>query len=193
MIKTNSHLYPHTLFSVFLLMIIPTLFLSAPLAACADSAAQINREVDLALRKLYTESPAAKELSRIAKGILVFPSVVRGGLLIGGQYGKGALRKGEQTAGYYNTVSVSYGLQAGAQKLGYAFFFINEEALRYLQQTNGWEIGVGPNITIADVGLARSLSSLTAKEDIYAFFFDQKGLMAGIALEGTKITRIYTK
>ncbi len=181
------------LFSLLTLMALSTGFLSAPMAAHADKAAHIDREVDLALEKLYAGSPAAGKLSRIARGILVFPSVVKGGLLIGGQYGKGALREGGQTTGYYNTISVSYGLQAGAQKFGYALFFINEDALRYLRRSQGWEIGVGPSVAVVDAGLARSLSTSTAKEDIYAFFFDQKGLMAGIALEGTKITRISPK
>lgn len=183
--------YRHIVFHGLLLLMVFTVFGFTPLTARADSAAHIDREVDLALEKLYSGSPAARELSRIAKGILVFPSVVKGGLLIGGQYGKGALREAGQTTGYYNTVSVSYGLQAGAQKFGYALFFINKEALRYLRKSNGWEIGIGPSVAVVDAGLARSLSTSTAKEDIYAFFFDQKGLMAGLALEGTKITRIH--
>lgn len=158
--------------------------------AYADTATHIDREVDLALNKLYAGSPAARKLSRIASGILVFPSVVKGGLVVGGQYGKGALRQNGKTTGYFNTVSVSYGLQIGAQKFGYALFFLNEKALSYLRKSEGWEVGIGPTVAVVDAGLARSLSTSTAQDDIYAFFFDQKGLMAGISLEGTKITRI---
>ncbi len=124
------------------------------------------------------------------KGILVFPHVIKGGLIVGGQYGEGALRVGGKTTGYFNTVSASYGLQAGAQSFGYALFFVDEASLQYLQKSEGWEIGVGPNVVVVDKGAARSLSTTTAKSGIYAFFFQQKGLMAGLGLQGSKITRI---
>jgi lipid-binding SYLF domain-containing protein len=161
--------------------------------AMADSAKQIDKDVDAALQKLYAQTPAAKELSKIAKGILVFPSIIKGGLIVGGQYGEGALRKGGKTTGYYNTVAASYGLQAGAQKFGYALFFTDEAALKYLDKSDGWEVGVGPTVVVVDEGAARSLSTTTAKEAIYAFFFDQKGLMAGLGIQGSKITKITPK
>ena len=92
--------------------------------------------------------------------------------------------------GYYNRVAASYGLQAGAQKFGYAMFFLTQTALDYLTKSKGWEIGVGPSVVVVDEGLARSLTTTTAKEEIYAFFFHQKGLMAGLGLQGSKITKI---
>jgi lipid-binding SYLF domain-containing protein len=95
-----------------------------------------------------------------------------------------------QTVGYYNTVAASYGLQAGAQKFGYALFFITDSALDYLKKSSGWEIGVGPSVVLVDEGLASSLTTSTAKDDIYAFFFNQEGLMAGLGLQGAKITQI---
>jgi lipid-binding SYLF domain-containing protein len=159
-------------------------------AASAETAAEIDRDVDNAIQKLYTASPTAKELSTVAKGMLVFPSVVKGGLIIGGQYGKGALREGGKTVGYYNTAAASYGLQAGVQSFGYAMFFMTDSALKYLKESSGWEIGVGPSVVVVDEGLARSLTTSTAKEDIYAFFFGQKGLMAGLGIQGSKITQI---
>ncbi|MGD9974862.1 MAG: hypothetical protein AB7S77_17520 [Desulfatirhabdiaceae bacterium] len=161
--------------------------------AMADTAAQIDQDVDAALQKLYAQTPAAKDLSKVAKGILVFPSIIKGGLIVGGQYGEGALRKGGKTAGYYNTVAASYGLQAGAQKFGYALFFTDEASLKYLDKSDGWELGVGPSIVVVDEGVARSLSTTTAKEGIYAFFFDQKGLMGGLGIQGSKITQITPK
>jgi len=161
-----------------------------PKPTLTDKATQIDLDVNEALDKLYTSSPAAMELSRVAKGILVFPDIVKGGFVVGGSYGKGALRKGDKTVAYYNTVSASYGLQAGAQKFGYALFFMDEASLNYLDKSEGWEIGVGPSIVIVDEGAARSLSSTTAREGVYAFFFDQRGLMAGIGIQGSKITRI---
>jgi lipid-binding SYLF domain-containing protein len=159
-------------------------------AAYAASAQEIDRDVDSALQKLYKRYPVAKNLAGIAKGVLVFPDIVKGGLIVGGQYGEGALREKGKKAGYYNSVAASFGLQAGAQKFGYALFFMTDSALSYLKKSKGWEIGVGPTVAIVDEGLATSLSTTTAKSDIYAFFFSQSGLMAGISLEGNKITRI---
>lgn len=112
---------------------------------------------------------------------------------MGGQYGEGALRKGGKTAGYYNTVAASYRLQAGAQKFGYALFFTDDASLKYLDKSDGWELGVGPSIVVVDEGVARSLSTTTAKEGIYAFFFDQKGLMGGLGIQGSKVTKITPK
>lgn len=176
-------------------VVVPILFvvvlLFSTIVAGADRAADIDRDVDSAIQKLYTSSPAAKELSKGAKGILVFPSVVKGGLIIGGQYGKGALRVDAKTVGYYSTAAASYGLQAGAQTFGYAMFFMTDGALDYLKKSSGWEIGVGPSIVVVDAGLARSLTTTTAKEDIYVFFFGQKGLMAGLGIQGSKITQIH--
>jgi len=161
-----------------------------PKPTLTDKATQIDLDVNEALYKLYTVSPAAVELSKVAKGILVFPTITKGGFMVGGSYGKGALRKGETTVGYYNTVSASYGFQAGAQRFGYALFFMDDASLEYLDKSEGWEIGIGPTVVIVDEGLARSLSSTTAREGVYAFFFDQRGLMAGIGIQGSKITRI---
>lgn len=154
----------------------------------AASAAEIDREADAALQKLYASVPSAKELSKVAKGILVFPDVIKAGLLIGGQYGAGALRKEGKTVGYYKTMAASYGLQAGAQSFGYALFFLTDAALEYLEKSAGWEIGVGPSIVVVDSGVATSTTTTTAQSDIYAFFFNQQGLMAGLGLQGSKIT-----
>jgi lipid-binding SYLF domain-containing protein len=156
----------------------------------AATAAEIDRDVDSALQKLYDKTPAAKELAKVAKGILVFPDIVKGGLIIGGQYGEGALRVNGKTVGYYSSVAASYGLQAGVQSFGYALFFITDSALAYLKKSEGWEIGTGPSLVIVDAGAAASLTTTTAKSDIYAFFFDQKGLMAGIGIQGSKITKL---
>ena len=121
--------------------------------------------------------------------MLIFPSVIKAGLVIGGQYGEGALLVNGKTAGYYNTVAPSYGLQAGAQTFGYAMFLMTDEALEYLQKSSGWEIGVGPSLVLVDSGKAKSLTTSTAQDDIYAFFFGQKGLMGGLGLQGSKITK----
>lgn len=159
-------------------------------AVQADSAAQIDREADAALASLYEGTPAAKELASQAQGILVFPNIIKAGLGIGGQYGEGALRQNDATTGYYRSTAVSYGLQAGAQSFGYVLFFMKPGALGYLDSSDGWEIGVGPSVVIVDEGVAKTLTTTTAKDDIYAFIFSQKGLMAGLGLQGSKITKI---
>ncbi|GAB6193659.1 lipoprotein [Desulfocastanea catecholica] len=171
-----------------LTIILAALVLTFPRISAAATAAEINRDADIALEKLYQTTPAAKNMAGVAKGILVFPNIIKAGLVVGGQYGEGVLRVGGESAGYYKSVAASYGLQAGAQTFGYALFFIDDESLQYLKTSQGWEIGVGPTIVVVDEGAARSLSSSTVQSGIYAFFFDQKGLMAGLSIEGSKIT-----
>jgi lipid-binding SYLF domain-containing protein len=161
-----------------------------PQPAVAASAAEIDRQVDAALVKLYEKTPAAKKQAESARAILVFPEIIKAGLVVGGQYGEGALRVAGKTVGYYNTVEGSFGLQAGAQGFGYALFFMDDKAFEYLQKSKGWEIGVGPSITVVDKGMAGSLTTTTGKDEVYAFFFDQKGLMGGLGLKGGKITQI---
>ncbi len=163
---------------------------SVPQPARADTAAEVRRDVHAALDKLYDRSPFARVLAETARGILVFPNVVQAGLVIGGQYGEGALVQGGRVVAYYNTAGASYGLQAGAQTYGYALFLMSDQALAYLDKSSGWEIGVGPTVVVVDEGMAKSLTTTTLSEDIYAFIFGQKGLMAGIGLHGNKITRV---
>jgi lipid-binding SYLF domain-containing protein len=161
-----------------------------PLSVHADTGAEIDREVDIALQKLYASSSIAVELSKLAKGTLVYPNVIKAGLVVGGQYGEGALRVNGKTIGYFNTVAASYGLQAGAQSFGYAMIFMTDDALNYLKNSEGWEIGVGPSVVVVDKGIAKSLTTTSAKDDIYVFFFDQEGLMLGLGIQGSKISRI---
>jgi len=158
--------------------------------ANAASAAAIDADADAALMKLYEHKPVAKMLSEKAAAVLIFPNIVKAGFIVGGQYGQGALRKQGKTVGYYSSAAGSYGLQAGAQSFGYVMFLMTDSAVNYLNKSDGWEIGVGPSIVVVDEGIAKSLTSTTLKSDVYAFIFDQKGLMAGIGLQGSKITRI---
>ncbi len=177
--------------SAILCMILMTVMLFITTnQAFAASAAEIDRDVDVALKNLFAKSPSARALSEKARGVLVFPAIAKAGFIVGGQYGQGALRQGGKTIGYYSSVAASYGLQAGIQKFSYALFFMSDSALNYLHKSDGWEIGTGPSIVVIDVGAAGALTTTTAKSDIYAFFFSQKGLMAGIGLQGTRITRI---
>jgi lipid-binding SYLF domain-containing protein len=152
--------------------------------------ADLNRDADQALQMLYQASPAAASLSKKASAILIFPNVVKAGLFFGGAFGEGELMQGSKIDSYYNSVTASWGLQAGAQSYGYAVFLMNRRAVNYVHSTHGWEIGVGPTVVIVDEGVAKNLSTSTLKKDAYAFIFDQKGLMAGVSIEGTKISRI---
>jgi lipid-binding SYLF domain-containing protein len=165
-----------------------------PLVARAASKTEIDVEVKIALAQLYESTPAAKLLAEKAKAVLVFPSILKAGLIIGGQGGNGALLKNGKTVGYYNSSAASYGLQIGVETFGYAMFFMTDSALAYLDKSEGWEIGVGPTLVVVDKETApafgKNLTSSTLKDDIYAFIFSQKGLMAGIGIQGSKNTKL---
>jgi lipid-binding SYLF domain-containing protein len=176
--------------AVFLVIAFIAGALVAPVPAGAATAGEIDRDATKVLKKLYAKSPSARALGEKAKGILVFPSITKGGFMVGGQYGEGALRKDGKTVGYYSSVAMSYGLQAGVQTFGYALFFMTDSALKWLDRSDGWEIGTGPSIVLVDEGTAGTFTTTTAQSDIFAFIFSQKGLMAGIGLQGTKITKV---
>ncbi len=158
--------------------------------ATAQGRAALEADATRAYAKLVASIPAAKALGKDAVAVLVFPKITKAGLGIGGQYGDGVLLRSGKAAGYYNTSGASYGLQAGAQQFGYAMFFMNEKSLKALTETSGFEVGVGPSVVMVDEGMAKTLTTVTAKQDVYAFVFGQKGLMAGVGLQGNKITRL---
>ncbi len=156
----------------------------------ASSAEELNHDAEQALQNLYKANPVAKDIAKHAKAVLVFPNIVKAGLVFGGSYGEGVLTKATSVVGYYNSVSASWGLQAGAQSYGYALFLMSDSALKYLDKSDGWEIGTGPTVVVVNEGVAKNLSSSSLKDDAYAFIFDQQGLMASLSIEGTKISRI---
>lgn len=162
-------------------------------ATSAASRADLSADSSQALNKLVRENPAADAISRQSRAVLVFPSIVKAGLMFGGAYGEGELRRGSSTVDYYTSFTGSWGLQAGAQSYGYAVFLMNEDAVSYLERSDGWEIGVGPTVVVVNQGVAENLSSSTLQDDAYAFIFDQRGLMAGVSIEGTKVTRVDTR
>jgi lipid-binding SYLF domain-containing protein len=158
--------------------------------ALAASASVIDRDSSQALSLLYRTTPGAKALADKSKAILIFPHIVKGGFIVGGQFGDGALRKRGRTMGYYRSIAGSYGFQAGAQSFGYVLFFMDEASLAYLSKSGGWELGTGPSLVVLDQGFGKNLSTTTLQKGVYAFIFDQKGLMGGIGIQGSKITRI---
>ena len=156
----------------------------------APSASEIARSSRAALNLLYTQNPAARALGAKARAVLVFPDIRKGAFIIGAQYGYGSLQRRGKTVAYYRTGAASYGFQAGVKQFGYALFFMTNAALKYLDESGGWAIGTGPSIVVVDQGAARSLTTTSLRADVYAFVFDQKGLMGGVGIEGSKITRI---
>jgi lipid-binding SYLF domain-containing protein len=160
--------------------------LSGP--ALAEDA--FEADANAALQTLYQSEPVAKWMNGKAKAVLVFPSIVKAGFIVGGQYGEGVLLENGKLIAHYNSVAASYGLQAGVQKFGYVLFLMTDKALQYLNKSDGWELGVGPSIVIVDEGKAKSLTTTTLQDDVYAFIFDQKGLMAGLGIQGSKLTKL---
>jgi lipid-binding SYLF domain-containing protein len=163
--------------------------ITAP-AALAATASAIDRDAKAALDKLYKNTPDAKALADKAVAMLVFPSIVKGGFIIAGQFGDGALRKNGKSVAYYRSLAASYGFQAGVQAFGYVLFFMDDASLQYLDNSDGWELGVGPSLVVLDSGFGKNLSTTTLQKGVYAFIFDQKGLMGGAGIQGSKITRI---
>jgi lipid-binding SYLF domain-containing protein len=158
--------------------------------ATAATSEDLDKDSRQALQTLYQTHRLAKSFSTTAKAVLVFPNVVKAGLVFGGSYGEGELLKGATIVEYYNTVGASWGLQAGAQSYGYAIFLMTDEAVTYLKESKGWELGVGPTVVVVDEGVAKNLSTSSLQDDAYAFIFSQQGLMAGISIEGTKVSKI---
>jgi lipid-binding SYLF domain-containing protein len=161
-----------------------------PGLSLAASASQIDRSATQSLTTLYKNTPGAKALADKAVAVLVFPSIVKGGFIIAGQFGDGALRKNGKTVAYYRSLAASYGFQAGIQAYGYVLFFMDAASVQYLDNTGGFELGTGPSLVVLDAGFGKNISTTTLQKGIYAFIFDQKGLMGGVGIQGSKITRI---
>jgi lipid-binding SYLF domain-containing protein len=161
--------------------------------AAKAPATALSRDSQSALRKLYAQVPGARTFGEQATAVLVFPKIRKAGFVVGGQYGEGTLFKAGKPVGYYSTTGLSYGLQAGAQQFGYALFFMNDDAVSELDRADGFEVGVGPSVVVVDQGMAKNVTTMTMHGDIYAFVFSQKGLMAGLGLQGNKVKRITAK
>jgi lipid-binding SYLF domain-containing protein len=166
------------------------LLIAAVTPSLAASAEDLDKDSLQALQTLYKNNATAETLSRNAKAILVFPKVVKAGLVFGGSYGEGVLMTGARVTDYYNSVSASWGWQVGAESYAYVVFLMSDKAVKYLQTSKGWEFGVGPTVVLVNEGVAKNLSTTTLKNDAYAFVSDQQGLMASLSIEGTKISRI---
>jgi lipid-binding SYLF domain-containing protein len=181
--------------------LINQLLLSAAAGLCLSSlasparaitASDLSTDANQTLAALVQTNPAAQTLSRKAHAVLIFPKIIKAGLVFGGSYGEGVLQEGGKVKGYYNSVSASWGWQAGAESYGYVVFLMSDKAVKHLHDTRGWELGVGPSVVVVNEGMAKNLSTSTLRDDAYAFIVDQSGLMASLSVEGTKISRIKT-
>jgi lipid-binding SYLF domain-containing protein len=162
-------------------------------AAYADSREQLSADGERALHKLEAEDSKARSLARSAKAVLVFPSVLKAGFVFGGQTGNGVLLVNGRPDGYYNLTGGSWGLQLGGQDFSYALFFMTDSSLDYLRKSEGWSAGTGPSIVVVNKGAGAEADTTNVRKDVYAFPFNQKGLMADLTLQGTKISHIHPK
>ena len=166
---------------------------ASPLAtapAWALNRDKLSRESWKALQQLESEDARAAGLMHRARGVLVFPHVIKAGFIFGGQGGDGTLFENGRAVRFYNLAGGSWGLQAGAQDFSYALFFMSRNALEYLHNTHGWSLGTGPSIVVVNQGAGASADIRSLTQDVYAFPFNEKGLMADLTLQGTKISRI---
>ena len=156
----------------------------------AASAAKINADVHATLEQFFRQTPGSRALASSAAGVLVFPTVVKAGIGIGGEYGEGALLVGGRTAGYYNLVSASFGFQLGAQARTVIIMFMTPSALAGFNRTAGWKVGVDGSVTLITLGAGASIDTNQITSPVIGFILDQTGLMYNLTLEGSKISRI---
>lgn len=174
--------------------------LAATLAGCTantgtndDPASQrraINSSVDEALGKLYTQVSGSRELISKARGVLIFPNVVKAGLIVGGEYGQGALRVAGTTTGYYSTTAVSVGLQAGAESKALFFLFMTQDSLDTFRNRDGWSAGADASVSVLKLGANGSVDTTTATAPVEAFVLSNAGLMADLSVDGTKVSKL---
>jgi lipid-binding SYLF domain-containing protein len=150
----------------------------------------IDASVDGTVSKLFSTVKGSRELVSKAQGVLVFPSVLQVGFIVGGQYGDGALRVGGSTVGYYSTISGSFGLQAGAQSKAIIFLFMTQDALSSFRNSDGWSVGGDASVALAKVGANGAIDTTTATAPVEVIVLTNAGLMADISLAGTKVSRL---
>ena len=171
----------------FLLLVLTGIIMSS--TAMAETAEQINQKADKVV-EIFKQKPGASKFLSDVHGYLVFPSVIKGGFILGAEYGEGVLRVNNEPVEYYSIASGSAGFQAGAQKASYLIAFASQKALDNFRKSNGWEAGVDGTITVIDWGAAKDIASLSFEKPIYAFVFNAQGIMGGISIEGTKFTKM---
>ncbi|AOK61371.1 YSC84-related protein [Burkholderia ubonensis] len=163
---------------------------SPPAAASASKRESIDASVNATLSRLYSTVPGSRELVAKSRGILVFPNVLQAGLIVGGQSGNGALRVGGSTIGYYNTSSLSVGLQAGAQSKAIVFLFMTQDALDSFRKKDGWSAGADASVAVVKVGANGAVDTNTATAPVQVLVLTNAGLMGDLSVNGTKVTKL---
>lgn len=162
----------------------------AAASAGAASKEEIDAEVQQTIQAFYRHTSAGKQLAQKASGMLVFPSVVKAGIGIGGEYGEGALLIRGKTVAYYNVAAASIGFQLGAQARSQIVLFMNDKVLSQFRGSKGWQAGVDGSVALATLGAGGAIDTETAKAPIIGFIFSSKGLMYNLTFEGSKITKL---
>ncbi len=173
------------------LMLVSVVLLPHPVRAATKQ--EINAGVDVALQKFATGVKGGKDFLHASKGLLVIPRIKKAGFVVGGEYGNGALRIGGRSIGYYNLAAGSVGLQIGAEEFNVLLCFMDKAALEKFRSANGWQVGVDGEVTLVNVGAGGSVDTTKLNEPIVGFVFGEKGLMAGISLQGLKFSKINPK
>lgn len=180
--------------NIIALLAVAVLMISAAAeVAFAKTAGEINASVNACLDRFYKQVKGGKELAGKAKGVLVLPGVVKAGLIVGGEYGEGALRVGGKTVSYYNLAAGSVGFQIGGEAKDIIMMFMTDAALKQFQASKGWEVGVDGNVALVNIGGGERVDFTKLNDPIIAFVFDVKGLMADISLKGAKLTKVEKK
>jgi lipid-binding SYLF domain-containing protein len=189
--KIRKFITPGKLSNAFYLSVFVTIVFSIGFAATvyAITAKEIDASADAAMDRFYKQVKDAKEVVKQAKGLLVLPNVKKGALIIGGEYGRGALRVGGKTVDYYSMISGSIGFQIGGQAKDIIIAFMSDEALKKFRASKGWEAGVDGNVALIKVGGGESAITAMADQPIVAFVFDVKGLIADMSLRGAKFNK----
>lgn len=165
-------------------------FTTTAYAVAESKREKLDRRVNETITKFYEVSYTGQELAKKAKGMLVFPKIYKAGIGIGGEHGKGALRVGGSSVGYYSSTSASIGFQFGAQKRSQILLFMTNEALEKFRNSDGWEVGVDGSVALVDIGTGADIDTNSIKDPIVGFVFGNEGLMFNVSLEGTKISRL---
>jgi lipid-binding SYLF domain-containing protein len=180
-------MYPALRIRKFLFLILAAVTFGASHIAAAKG---IDEEATAALKALYAQAPGAKGLGEKARAVLVFPSIRKAALLIGGQGGKGAMFQDGRIVGHYNIGGIAVGLEGGAQTYSYALFFMSDEAMERMKTLEGYELGVDPNIVVLNAAAGTNISTTTGQRDVYGYVYNASGLMGGVSLQGLKITKL---
>lgn len=169
-------------------LLLACLFISA--SSFAASGKEIDLKVDETLKEFRKHVAGGDLFLNNAKGVLVFPEIVKAGIAIGGEYGEGALRINNKTVDYYSTASASFGLQFGVQTKSVIIVFLDANALTKFRESNGWKAGVDGSVALVELGTGKSIDTATADKPIVGFIFNNKGLMYNLTLEGSKFTKL---